>query len=546
MSTVNFNDCLRFAKTFNDVSGKQGVYLSRDENEPGHFVSTETKDKQFKTKQVFQLIDQCRHKLLPEGNITVPIKDRIELLNNLNEGVRKYSTRVEEVVKRKWWYPVVRFLGYRPCRLKDIDHEKDLIQKQLAQLREVDNLLETDYNASRRVQEYKETIEELEGRIDGIKGIDCIRDLYMGTADIMEALDRTHPWYPEKEEHRREFSYWYSGYREKKNDLIGKLKQEIANRLTVLRPAQLERAETKAAEIRTKIEKIEKELIEVDSEKLLEGLTGGLPPPKELSAEEIRNRFEKLERVKKVTDNLEKRISALRKETDLEHRLLLVSYNRHVHCFFEEHFKKISGIINVYNGLSKEEDDLWSKWLPKEVDSFWIDEVRKAGQYREREEREWEEWKRKSMQPIQYQNSDGRDVGLLLGFEGYCIVEKEQLNRLKPYVLNLLQNDSELIFLRDKVDIIELAGENQAAFVIRDIEKSQEYLETIQWLCKQQLTSKTVVPQYIEGGAAIRHPVMEFEVRDNQMLVKYRILGDENDFDAAMRCIAAWYPDVTK
>jgi hypothetical protein len=46
------------------------------------------------------------------------------------------------------------------------------------------------------------------------------------------------------------------------------------------------------------------------------------------------------------------------------------------------------------------------------------------------------------------------------------------------------------------------------------------------------------------SGPAIRHRVMEFEVQEDQMVVKYVTLGDFNNFDAAMKEVAALYPEV--
>jgi len=132
---MSFDACLHFAHTFSEVSGKQGVYLSRDENDSSHFVSTKTKDPQFKTKQVLKTIDACNGLFHQPNDIsTVSFTDRRLLLGKLSNGLNCYYNRIEEVVKRKWWYPIVRFFGYVPCRLKDIRSRQESIENKIDNL----------------------------------------------------------------------------------------------------------------------------------------------------------------------------------------------------------------------------------------------------------------------------------------------------------------------------------------------------------------------------------------------------------------------------
>jgi len=58
-------------------------------------------------------------------------------LSDLDAGLKDYSNRIDRVMKSKWWYPVVRFLGffgYRPGVVKDIESTKNLVQHKRQEL----------------------------------------------------------------------------------------------------------------------------------------------------------------------------------------------------------------------------------------------------------------------------------------------------------------------------------------------------------------------------------------------------------------------------
>jgi hypothetical protein len=153
------------------------------------------------------------------------------------------------------------------------------------------------------------------------------------------------------------------------------------------------------------------------------------------------------------------------------------------------------------------------------------------------------------MKPIEIRDKETNNYAcLLLDPKGpEHIVGKEQLNRLKPYVLHLLETRPKYASLKDRFVVTKLTEENQAAFTITGEEKeaSQQTFNQIREICRQKLTEQLIVPQYMgPSGPAIRHRVMEFEVQEDQMVVKYVTLGDFNNFDAAMKEVAALYPEV--
>jgi len=155
------------------------------------------------------------------------------------------------------------------------------------------------------------------------------------------------------------------------------------------------------------------------------------------------------------------------------------------------------------------------------------------------------------MKAIEMKGDDGQYVGLLLDpKKPEAIVGAEELNRLKPYVLHLLfQSSSEDPSLKNRFVVTKLSEGNRAAFTIDGEKKeaSQKLLHKIQHLCKQGLTEQEalIVPQYMGSNApVIRHRPMEFQVQEDQMVVKYVTLGDFNNFDAAMKKVAALYPEV--
>jgi hypothetical protein len=150
------------------------------------------------------------------------------------------------------------------------------------------------------------------------------------------------------------------------------------------------------------------------------------------------------------------------------------------------------------------------------------------------------------MKTISMQGDDGRYIGLLLGnLKEKDIVGKGQLDRLQPYISSFIDSEPSLETARGKLKVTVLS-DTQAAFSIDGADESValELLSKISAVCKENLTERLIVPQYMGDGPTIGHRVMQFEVDKSQMFVKYCTLGDFNNFDVAMKEVAEMYPGV--
>ena len=150
------------------------------------------------------------------------------------------------------------------------------------------------------------------------------------------------------------------------------------------------------------------------------------------------------------------------------------------------------------------------------------------------------------MKTIATKGADGSYVGLLLGtLTEKHIVGKDQLDRLQPYVASFVDSETSLETARGKLKVVVLS-DTKAAFSIDGADESaaSALLSKIRDVCNANLTEKLIVPQYMGDGPSIRHRVMQFEVDQSQMFVKYATLGDFNNFDVAMHEVEEMYPGV--
>ncbi len=154
--------------------------------------------------------------------------------------------------------------------------------------------------------------------------------------------------------------------------------------------------------------------------------------------------------------------------------------------------------------------------------------------------------------PISARGEDSQYVAFLPIFsEPESILGEDKLKRLQPYILHVIEHtyDQKLIMLaKERFKILTLPDSNAAAFTI-DTDSKEEctsLLSLIQDLCHRHITEHLIVPQFTRKHLPyIHHRVMEFEVTNNLMLVKYVTLGERNHFDAAMANLVDAYPEVS-
>ncbi len=146
---------------------------------------------------------------------------------------------------------------------------------------------------------------------------------------------------------------------------------------------------------------------------------------------------------------------------------------------------------------------------------------------------------------------DCRYVGFMPDFDRpESILGEDKLKRLQPYILHLIDqsHDPKLTLAKERFKILTLPNSNAAAFTIDNASKEEctSSLSLIQDLCQQHITKHLTVLQYIKRGSPfLYHRVMQFEVTNNLMLVKYATLGERNHFDAAMDNLVVLYPEVS-
>lgn len=134
------------------------------------------------------------------------------------------------------------------------------------------------------------------------------------------------------------------------------------------------------------------------------------------------------------------------------------------------------------------------------------------------------------MHPIRMENDKGQCVGLLLQHTAKDIMNEQQLIKLKPFVQNLLRASS-----NDALKIAKISN-TQAVYVVEGANAGQ--LSSICDLCRKMISEQLIVPQQMDVGPWIRHRVMQFDIENSQLVVKYVTLGDSNSFDYALSHLA--------
>jgi hypothetical protein len=129
-------------------------------------------------------------------------------------------------------------------------------------------------------------------------------------------------------------------------------------------------------------------------------------------------------------------------------------------------------------------------------------------------------------------------------FEQKYMVSAEQLKKLRPYVINLIEQSKNPILLAynwaEKLKI-RIFNDTQAAFEIDN--DSIDLLKAIRELCRKNLTEDIIV-----STGTICHRVMDFSIKDNLLVVTY-VTMDGNasvSFDDAILWLGYLYPSVSR
>lgn len=123
------------------------------------------------------------------------------------------------------------------------------------------------------------------------------------------------------------------------------------------------------------------------------------------------------------------------------------------------------------------------------------------------------------------------------------IVGPKELEQLKPYVFIVLNrlNLPEITSLKERLTIIK-RSETQAAFKITGKAVSPKILSSIVKICKTNIAEKCFVPHYMGSYVPpIKLPVMDFELENDEIVVKYVTLNEGNNFEAAMKHISSFF-----
>lgn len=146
------------------------------------------------------------------------------------------------------------------------------------------------------------------------------------------------------------------------------------------------------------------------------------------------------------------------------------------------------------------------------------------------------------MQVVQSTNEAGEYVGIVLKMVPDNIVGEDKLERLKPYVLMMIDKIKDSSIEKDSLKSrfkIEKLSENQAAYTIEGAgEEEIKALHLIQVKCNKHFTEKMTVPQLMGDNVYINHRVLQFEVQEDEkrMVVKFATMGS-NNFDRAIGII---------
>lgn len=152
------------------------------------------------------------------------------------------------------------------------------------------------------------------------------------------------------------------------------------------------------------------------------------------------------------------------------------------------------------------------------------------------------------MKPIKVTGDDGKCIGLLVNSSTGNVLTREELESLKPYILHAVTL-ANIELINNNLVITENASGSCLSFEnLTDSEKEAlpNLLENIQEACKKHLAEKLIVPQDMGNLPSIRHRPLYFSAdkETSTIQVKFTILGDFNNFTAALNDLNNLYPEA--
>jgi len=160
MNTIGFENYKEFAVTFNTIADEKDRYFSIDPTAPeGSLPKTgTTKDRAIRTRQIVDIAKDA----LTSANQTIPIEERIQLLDNLKCALTKYSARVISAFRRRWWCRILYFFGYRPHLIKEVSSTLEQAQDRLTTEKKTQEQYSPEFTSSKdSLQKVKSALETL-------------------------------------------------------------------------------------------------------------------------------------------------------------------------------------------------------------------------------------------------------------------------------------------------------------------------------------------------------------------------------------------------
>ena len=151
------------------------------------------------------------------------------------------------------------------------------------------------------------------------------------------------------------------------------------------------------------------------------------------------------------------------------------------------------------------------------------------------------------MKTIQTRREDGTIYGLLVRPEDGELLTTEQLERLLPYVLHVVQRNASSAMADKIAGKLGVSGQSLSFQDLSEVdaENVSKLLDTVISSCDSGIKQALIVPQSMGAGPTIRHRVMHFEANEESgIAVKFTELGAFNNLDAAMKELAEHYPSV--
>ena len=141
------------------------------------------------------------------------------------------------------------------------------------------------------------------------------------------------------------------------------------------------------------------------------------------------------------------------------------------------------------------------------------------------------------MNTIAYKEDD-EYVGLLVTPNNGVCLDRSELEKLKSYV-------KYVVLLSNESATMEMEVSDNGLYIFKDLDDNT-VLDEIITICMSKLTEKLIVPQYMGEGPYIRHRPLFFARGDipNSMVVKYSMLGDDNNLNTAFTSLNKIYPGV--